>query len=158
MKIVVTFGAEGRRPWIFIYSGWCSQQFITKSQLTADRQVFCYDFQWFCQICISMICISMISVCISVFGFEQLTTTVKLVLLQSYGHQYLSVKTSNSHIVESGLTWDNFQPKRKIKKNFTLKCFLYFFGKKKFYYSGRNLTKQKLEKISFTLEWLLIKP
>ena len=41
---------------------------------------------------------SMVSLYISVFGFVQLTTAVRLVSLQPYVHKYLSIKTTNACI------------------------------------------------------------
>ena len=38
-----------------------------------------------------MICVSMISICISVFGFVQLTVAVKLVALEPCDRKYFSV-------------------------------------------------------------------
>ena len=42
-----------------------------------------------------MICTSLLSLCISVFRFVQLTAVVKLLTLQPYDRKYLSVKAAN---------------------------------------------------------------
>lgn len=43
-----------------------------------------------------MTCVSMVSICISVFYFLQVTVTVNLVPLQPYDPKYISVKTPNA--------------------------------------------------------------
>ena len=45
-----------------------------------------------------MICVSMISICISVSGFEELTVAVKLVPLKPNDRKYFSAKTANACI------------------------------------------------------------
>ena len=45
-----------------------------------------------------MICVSMISICISVSGFEELTVAVKLVPLKPNDRKYFSAETANACI------------------------------------------------------------
>ena len=57
-----------------------------------DKYFFC------CKVdCIPLIFVLMISVCISVFGFVQLTAAVKLISLQPYQSKYFSMKTANAY-------------------------------------------------------------
>ena len=47
-----------------------------------------------------MISVSIMSLCLSVFGFAQLTAAVKLVTLHSYGRKYFWVKNANPCIFQ----------------------------------------------------------
>ena len=74
----------------FNESSWSSQQFITKwIKFCSQRRNICFLTCW---ICTSMICVSMILLCTSIFGFVQLTAVENLLPLQPFDRKYFSVK------------------------------------------------------------------
>ena len=97
----------------FDQSGWGSRKFISKSSNCEQaglplkrRNIFFVIITK--QICFPMICVSMISICISVFGFLQLTVAVSLLLLKHFDRKYFSVKTTSACIFSTVKRKQNF--------------------------------------------------